>query len=117
MKHDNGMLERHFNGLCAFPNETQRFYTFKDPRYCALFKAHKSVPKGPYQSAVQVGAMEDVYTLYIYDSHNYGGSAAFKITKDGILGLNGVKEQVEEQKLLIAQLLADIANQVIHGRF
>lgn len=115
MKHDNGMMERQFMALCSFPEETQRFYTFQDnPRYCALFKAHKvtnHVHKG-----VLTGKLKDVFTLYIYDAESLGGSAAFKVTVDGVLGYHGTKDHVEEQKLLVAQLVHSISNQVMNRK-
>lgn len=94
MKHDNKEIEDQFISLCAWPN-AERFFVFDNPRYCALLKCH-----------------DKVYTLYIYDSANYGGSAAFKVTKQGILGLHGNKVQVEEQKLFIAELLNSISHQM-----
>lgn len=95
MKHDNKAVEDQFISLCAWPG-AEKFYIFDNPRYCALFKCH-----------------DKTFILYIYDSANYGGSAAFKVTREGILGLHGNKVHVEEQKQFIAELLNSITRQLI----
>lgn len=98
MKHDNKVVEGQFISLCAWPG-AEKFYIFDNPRYCALFKRHDKTP-----------------ILYIYDSVNYGGSAAFKVTREGILGLHGSKMHVEEQKQFVAELLYSISKQIIEGK-
>ena len=98
MKHDNKAVEEQFISLCAWPG-AEKFYIFDNPHYCALFKCQNKE-----------------HILYIYDSANYGGSAAFKVTRTGILGLHGNKAHIEQQKLLIAELLNGISKQMAEGK-
>lgn len=113
MKHDSYQLEQHFGLLCDKAETTQRFYTFDDPRYCVLFRCIQEPTTPVYKGASQTIGTQPRYMLYIYDSQNYNGSVAYKVTKEGILGLNGRPEQVAEQKLLISDIVARVVNQVL----
>lgn len=113
MKHTHELTERHFNALCEMGKKNHRFYLLDNPRYFALFRCIKEPAPAVYKGAVQTIGTQDRHMLYIYDSESHNGSVAFKVYKEGVLGLHGDKKNVADQMELVNNVVGQVYHQAL----